>query len=691
MNAGSYVGRIGGLAVALGVGAAVFTGTGVAYAEPTGSESSSGSDTSSSGADNTSGTGTDSKDATDTSNSNESSTGSDSSDDSTSESDESDPVEDTPKKKRRWADLFGGDKGAATPDPDTTEPETSPDADGETPPQSSGDTTDADKQPRPGRHRLFSRLTDEPTPSAADTASDTSTDTNTKGVTDTKENTTSLTTVRVDEPQSATIQSAVSTTEETPETTTTAVTTESAETTTASVDGPIVTMIRNILDAFSGNSPSAPAVNSPFAWLVAAASRRELGTAATETQDPTMVWNGYNVVPVGQPTISQFYGEYTMVPAFPGIVQGQQDFDLVDPDSGETMATVHGLVTINNDLGAGNRLLQFVVTEVTYMDPDVEIGIDKFDIPAPGSVFASVSNGRVGTSYSALDNPGGIDVVTYKWMTSRLSFNLNPDPFNLDFSSADFLFDNEGVNRPIYTKDGHYIEPIADSVVWTGYAGYQPLFNAIQGTGTFGLYDEETEELIGTFEGVVTVTSDFWGTTSEAILVTDAEGDVGTDAGQIPPVGTIYNIIYWTADPSEYLLYYAKPAEQPNANVVKTLLVDVNRRGVEQVSEIKLNFDAAAPPVRESLDVPGFNGSGYSFVPTSEKVYSGVNGLPPREAIVQGYQQFDVFDSNGKYLGNVDADVSTQWDLAGNSSEAILVIDVNDVADDFEEHRHGQG
>ena len=34
MGASRYIGRIGGLAVALGVGAAVFTGYGVAWAEP---------------------------------------------------------------------------------------------------------------------------------------------------------------------------------------------------------------------------------------------------------------------------------------------------------------------------------------------------------------------------------------------------------------------------------------------------------------------------------------------------------------------------------------------------------------------------------------------------------------------------------------------------------------------------------
>ena len=40
MNASRYIGRIGGLAVALGVGAALFTGNGIAWAGPDSDDSS---------------------------------------------------------------------------------------------------------------------------------------------------------------------------------------------------------------------------------------------------------------------------------------------------------------------------------------------------------------------------------------------------------------------------------------------------------------------------------------------------------------------------------------------------------------------------------------------------------------------------------------------------------------------------
>ena len=55
-----------------------------------------------------------------------------------------------------------------------------------------------------------------------------------------------------------------------------------------------------------------------------------------------------------------------------------------------------------------------------------------------------------------------------------------------------------------------------------------------------------------------------------------------------------------------------------------------------------------------------------------------MNGLPPREVQIQGYQQFDVFDSAGNKIGSVDADVYSQWDLFGIRSNALLVTNVTD-------------
>ncbi len=693
MNAGSYVGRIGGLAVALGVGAAVFTGHGVAYASTDTDSSASGG---ASGASGTSGAGSASESSSTAGKSTDSKSGTDETSSDKGSSDKPDADADTSsgtgKKDRHtlWSDLFGGHKpkpSTGTDDPGATPTDGTDQTPSEgtdaTPQQGVDDPADAGKTPPKKPRWSWKPAESSPSTSTGDTASTASVD-----ATPTKKPLKSLlANVSVAAPETTKTTStlvAVSTASATPETTATAVPTATAEASTSTVSqGPLATLFKRFLDAFSGNAPASPSANSPFAWVAAAASRRELNAAA-QTKDPTMVWNGYDVVPVGEPTISQFYGEYTMVPAFPGIVQGKQDFNLVDPSTGNTVATVHGLVTYNNDVGSGNRLLQIMVDTVDIVPGGPSLGTAFKDIPRPGSVFASVSNGKYGNIYSALDNPGGKDVVTYKFVTSSFSLPLNPDPYRINFSSANFLYDNVGVNRPVDTQDGYTIKPINDTTPWTAYAAYQPLFNAIQGSNTFGVY--KGDQLVGTFDGVVTVTSDFWGTTSEAILVTKAgEGTVGVAAGQVPPVGTIYNIIYWTEDPGNYLLYYAKPNERPGANVTRTVLVDTPKNGKQRTLDLLFRFDGAAPPVRTSLDVPGRNGSGYSLKPVANTfTYSGVNGLPPREAIVQGYQQYKVYDSNNKYLGTVNADVSRQWNLVGNSSEAVLVTGIVDVADGAE-------
>ncbi|MEH3142653.1 MAG: hypothetical protein PGN37_21280 [Mycobacterium kyogaense] len=665
MNAGCYVGRIGGLAVALGVGAAVFAGQGVAYADSTDTGSASetgGSQTAGGGAaagkETSKDTTTGGQDAKSTDKSTDEGSGED-----------ADKGSDKKDRKNVWKELFSGHK--PKPGTETDEPSDTPQVPSDDAAETPADDSDAVKAPTKKPRWSWKPAdagasagddTENVTVTAPDDVAPPKSDKPAKGLKGL------LSAITVDAPEAATTPKTLVNVSTTTAKTTAEVTadTEEASTTTVS-QGPLVTLFKKFLDAFTGNAPAAPNANSPFAWLVAAASRRELDSQAQQN-DPTMVWNGLEVRPVGEPTITSFYGKYTMVPAFPGVLQGKQDFELVDPETGDTVGTISGLVAINNDIGSGNRSLQIVVLDVKNIAEGYEQGVDNKDIPPDGSIFAVVTNGRGGTQYSALAQEGK-DVVTYKYITRFGSFKMNPDPFRINYSGADFLTDYEGINRPIHTQDGYYIAPIADdSMDFTGFVGYEPLFNAIQGTQKFGVYKEGTNELMGTFDGVATVTSDFWGTTSEAIIVTSTDGASGVNAGDIPPVGTVYNIIYWK-DEFSYALYYSKP--QPGKDIVKTLLISQTRKG-QVVDELPLSFNASEEPTRDSYTV-----GDYTFKPTSDITYTGVNGLPPREVIVQGYQQFDVYDSKGVKIGSVDADVSTQWDISRGYSKAILVTDVN--------------
>ncbi len=665
MNAGCYVGRIGGLAVALGVGAAVFAGQGVASADST---AGSGSDTpgaAAGGQAGAAGAGSETK-----KDNKETVTGSDKGD--AGDAKDTDAGKGLGKKDRKnvWADLF---KPKPKPGSETDEPSDTPTVPSDEAAETPGDADPVKTPPKKPRWSWK--------PADAGATSDDNTDTKTVAAPDDDAPATTtkpakglkglLSTITVDAPEAATTPKTlinVSTAKTTATVTSAAVASDTDEASTTTVSqGPLVTLFKRFLDVFSGNAPAAPNANSPFAWLAAAVSRRELDSQA-QPSDPTMVWNGLEVRPVGEPVITSFYGKYTMVPAFPGVLQGKQDFDLVDPETGETVATIKGLVAMNNDIGAGNRSLQIVVLDVTNVAEGYEQGVDNKDIPPDGSIFAIISNGRAGQVYSALAQEGE-DVVSYRYVTRFGSLPLNADPFRRNYSAADFLTDYEGINRPIYLTNGYHIKPVEnDTLEYTGFVGYEPLFNAIQGTQKFGIYDDETGTLVGTFDGVTTVTSDFWGTTSQAIIVTSVDGESGVEDGMIPPVGSVYNIIYWK-DASEYALYYSLPQE--GKDVVKTLLISQTRKG-QVVDELPLSFNASDEPDRDSYTV-----GDYTFKPTSEITYTGVNGLPPREVIVQGYQQFDVFNAKGEKIGSVDADVSTQWDISRGYSKAILVTDVN--------------
>ncbi|HYJ57619.1 MAG TPA: hypothetical protein VEX40_19380 [Mycobacterium sp.] len=427
---------------------------------------------------------------------------------------------------------------------------------------------------------------------------------------------------------------------------------------------PLATLVKKLFDAFAGNSPSEPAAASPFAWVLAAASRREFASAAAETTNPTMVLNGYHVVATGEPLyVGSFYGMFTNFPGFQGVVQGEQDFDLVDPDNGDVVGSFHGLVSQNNSIGVNKVYTEIVVTEVS----DEQLtGTGAGELPPVGSVLASFGTGLYGTVYSSMPGDDGENVVSYKRVT-----RFGTSKIFTPYDAAEDLTDFVSFNRPINTADGFYLKPITpDSAELMSVTGFPPFFTAVQGKQVFGVYDDN-DNLVGKFEGLVTVTSDVVGTYTEAVYVTDTldSGNVGTAAGDTPPVGTVYNVIYFHSD-NLFAIYSAKPDDAGNVFSTKF----VNPRG--RVTDLDINFDAASAPVRDTMVVPGE----YTLKPIGDKQVIGVNGLPPREAIIQSYQQIEVYDKNGVYLGTVNADRTTQWDVDGNSTEAVLVTGVFDDA-----------
>jgi hypothetical protein len=188
---------------------------------------------------------------------------------------------------------------------------------------------------------------------------------------------------------------------------------------------------------------------------------------------------------------------------------------------------------------------------------------------------------------------------------------------------------------------------------------------AVEGNQLFDVYNAATDQATGAFEGEVTNTSDVLLNYTEEILVTqDISGTVGTAAGDTPPVGSLYNVFYILNDPSFYNLYSVTPTS--SGDVVSDTLVS-------RYGEINIPisfYDATKAMTVNSFTVPS---DGESIVPVGSEQISSVDGVPPLDSSVQGYQEFELDNASGNTIGTFDADVTTANGFFGNSSEALLV------------------
>jgi len=397
--------------------------------------------------------------------------------------------------------------------------------------------------------------------------------------------------------------------------------------------------------------------------LLAAWQRDRAGATATldsanpNSASPALVLNGYNVVPSSTEYITAFYGMYTAAPAVAATVQGHQEFDLVDPVTGEPVGTFDALVSKNETDTFGGSYLNLLVTENLSGTPGTGAG----DIPPVGSVMATYNIFGFGIHYSTMPSPSGA-VVSLDVTTPFGDFSV---PYTWDASAG--IADHTVDNRPIQLANGYYIapeDPLGET--FTAITGFQPFFVAVQGKQTFNVFQAGTDVPVGSFEAVMTPTSDTLGIYTEALLVTSTNEstNVGTEAGDVPPVGSVFNVIYLWRDDT-YLLYSSLPSS--SGDVISLKLVtpfgDI---------DVPTEFNASKRPPVELLTTP----EGYDLVPASTMQVSGVNGLPPREVSIQGYQQFDVYNSAGARIGSFDAQVSNQSSWDDTYSAAVLVTNV---------------
>ena len=379
--------------------------------------------------------------------------------------------------------------------------------------------------------------------------------------------------------------------------------------------------------------------------------------------------NGYEAVATTPLNVTSFYGRYSTGPSTAGTIQGRQQFDLVDQQTGEVVGKFGALVSQNNSFGlvGHNRIhTELVVTDVE----EGAVGTGLGQVPPPSSRIAwgAVRNSAFGSVYAAMPESGGAVV---RW-TMLTPFGRIPLPRFYDATQG--FADYSEVNEPFSLANGYSVGPADPGNPWltTAISGISPIYTVEQGTQKFRVYDTATGVTTGTFTGYATPTRDALIFNTMAILVTDTDGstNVGTDPGQVPPTGTVYNLMY-ARNIDTHLLYSSMPSA--SGDVSSTRLV--TPRGSVR---LPVKFNASTPPAPAALQVPG----GYRFVPASALHPTGLNGLPPFEMLVQGYQRFDVVDPAGNKIGSVDADVSHQWNgldprgLFGLQSTGMLITKV---------------
>ena len=353
--------------------------------------------------------------------------------------------------------------------------------------------------------------------------------------------------------------------------------------------------------------------------------------------------------------ITGFFGLPTTPPAVASSFQGQQVFELFDKTTGQAVGTFEADESTNSSLfGAANQLL--LVTK----DLTGTVGTATGDTPTVGSVIniADYGNGyeRI---YSDLASPDG-DVITH-----NLIFPSKTYSFPAHFDAALGLGTDTVDTTPVQLGDGYYLGPAAGvPETITSVTGFPPVTIAVEGNQLFNVFDTATDQPVGAFQGVVTNTADLAANYTQEILVTqDISGTVGTAAGDTPPVDSLYNIFYFFGSNSIYNLYSVTPSE--SGNIISDTLVTPHHDFT-----IPIPFDATTALTVNSITLPS---NGETIVPVGSELISGVNGVPPLNSEVQGYQLFDLNDADGSTIGTFDADVSTTTGFFGGYSEQLLV------------------
>jgi hypothetical protein len=193
---------------------------------------------------------------------------------------------------------------------------------------------------------------------------------------------------------------------------------------------------------------------------------------------------------------------------------------------------------------------------------------------------------------------------------------------------------------------------------------------SIQGYQEFEVLDTTTKQVVGTFYADESNSVDIAGDTNSEVLVTsDLTGTVGTAAGDTPAVGSVIDSYTYAGGDSGYVYSDLVSTTPGGANVISD--TDVSSSGD---SAVPITFDAAWAETSDT-ELPAITlVGGDEIIPAdSPEQFTAVSGAAPYDTDIQGTQVFDVENSAGTVVGSFTGDVTTTSDLAGTTTEALLV------------------
>ena len=359
----------------------------------------------------------------------------------------------------------------------------------------------------------------------------------------------------------------------------------------------------------------------------------------------------YDIVPDPNSTevVTGYYGLYTALPALDGSALGYQTFDVDDTTFGTVVGTFDADESTTSGVFFRGTNDEILVTS----DVSGTTGTGAGDVPPVGSVLDTFTFGDTGFGniYSTLTSTtSGVDTISDTFVT----------PFG-DYTTP-IVFDAAAIPvaelATLVTQDYGIVPVSGDDV--GAISGIPPLAVAEPGPQEFATAD-------GTFDADTVKTWDFLGNATEAILVTSTSGTTGTGAGEVPPVGSVFNIVTFDAPGYQFVYSDLAPTTPGGADTVTETLVTPS--GDYAFPDA---FDAYAIVAAGAVAVP--LADDYDIVPASTEEFTGINGVPPLDVATQGYQQFDVDNTAlGSVAGTFDADVSTAGDSYGDIDRTILV------------------